>query len=110
VAPVVAATLLPGAIANFVDAVTAFRHVAVPPEGIPLAPRTLSAMLSALGHPAMGPWLKLGNALDFFSLWAALMMGYGVAAAGRVPRRTAVVGTVVAWVCYRLLTNVALGG
>jgi hypothetical protein len=58
----------------------------------------------------MGPWLKLGNALDFFSLWAALMMGYGVAAAGRVPRRTAVVGTVVVWVCYRLLTNVALGG
>ena len=110
VAPVVAATLLPGAIANLVDAVTAFRHVALPPEGIPLAPRTLSAMLSALGHPVMGPWLKLGNALDFFSLWAALMMGYGVAAAGRVPRRTAVLGTLIAWACYRLLTNVALGG
>jgi hypothetical protein len=109
VAPVAAATLLPGAIADLVDAVSAFRHVSMPPEGVALAPRSLSAMMALLDHPLMGASLKLGNALDFFSLWAAVMLGYGVAAVGRVPRRRAVLGTLVAWVCYRLLTHVATG-
>jgi hypothetical protein len=39
-----------------------------------------------------------------------VMLGYGVAAAGQVPRRTALVGTMIAWICYRLLTNVAMKG
>lgn len=110
VAPVAAGTLLPGAIANLIDAGTAFMHAAIPPEGVPLSPRTLSEIAPMLGHPLSGPWMKLGGAFDFFSLWAAVMMGYGVAAAGQIPRRTAVIGTVVAWVCFRLLTKVATGG
>jgi hypothetical protein len=110
VVPVAAATLLPGAIANLLDAVAAFRHAALPPEGVPLVPRSLSAILPLLGRPLMDPWLKLGSALDFFSLWAAVMMAYGVAAVGQVPRRSALTGTLVAWVCYQLLTHVAVKG
>ena len=109
VAPVAAATLLPGAVGNLLDAISAFRHAALPPEGLPLAPRSLGLLLAISSHPLPEPWLKLGNALDFFSLWAAVMMGYGVAAAGRVPRKRALIGTLVAWVCYRLLTHVATG-
>ncbi|MEO5728238.1 MAG: hypothetical protein ABI134_13245 [Byssovorax sp.] len=110
VVPVAAATLLPGAIANLLDAVSAFRHAALPPEGVPLAPRSLSAILPFFGHPLMGPWQKLGGALDFFSLWAAVMLAYGVVAVGQVPRRNALTGTLIAWVCYQLLTHVATKG
>lgn len=110
VLPVAATTLTPVAIANLVDAVTAFRHTALPPEGVPLAPRSLSAISLILDRPLMDPWLKLGNALDVFSLWSAVMLGYGVAAVGQIPRRTAILGTLIAWVCYRLLTKVAIAG
>jgi hypothetical protein len=110
VVPVAAATLLPGALADLLDAAVAFRHAAMPPDGVPLAPRTLGAVLPLLGKTVMGPWSKLAGAVDFFSLWAAVMMAYGVVAVGGVPKRTALVGTMVAWVCYQLLTRVAAGG
>jgi hypothetical protein len=110
VVPVAAATLVPGGIANLVDAITALRRTMLPPEAVPLAPRTLSDVLGLVGHPLMPPVIKLGNALDFYSLWAALMLAFGVAAVGQVPRRTAAIGTLIAWICYRLLTNVATGG
>jgi hypothetical protein len=110
VVPVAAATLLPGAIADLLDAVSAFRHASVPPEGVPLSPRSLGAVLPLLGHSLTEPWTKLGNALDFFSLWAAVMMAYGVVAVGQVPRRNALAGVMIAWVCYQLLTHVATGG
>lgn len=110
VVPVAAATLLPGAIANLLDAAIAFRHEALPPDGVALAPRSLGAILPLVGHPLVGPWLKLGGALDFFSLWAALMLAFGVAAVGQIPRRNALTGTLVAWACYQLLTHVAMKG
>lgn len=110
VVPVAAATTLPNSIATLLDAGSAFMHSAMPPEGVPLSPRTLSAFLALAGRPLPEPWGKLGNAVDVFSLWAAVMMGYGVIAAGQVPKRTAIVGTLVAWLCYRLLTQVAIGG
>src|SRR5262249_28703155 len=71
VAPGAAATLLPNALATLLDGVAAFRHVTLPPQGAVLAPRNLSALFATFGHPLMGPWLKLGNAFDFFSLWTA---------------------------------------
>jgi hypothetical protein len=110
VVPVAAAVLLPGALANLLDAVSAWQHAALPPKGAELAPRTVSAIASVFGHPLAAPWLKLGNALDFFSLWAAILLGYGVAAAGDVPVRRALVVTLIGWVCWRLLTNVPGGG
>lgn len=109
VVPVAATTLIPGAVANVIDVVFALRNASLPPQGAVLGPRTLTAALALLGKPLMGPTVKLGNAVDFFSLWAALIMGYGVFAVGRVPKVRAVIGTLVAWVCYRLLTNVAGG-
>lgn len=110
VANVAAATMLPGSIATLLDAASAFMHAAIPPDGAPLAPRSVSALLAIAGRAPPDPWVKLGDAADFFSLWGAVMMGYAVVAAGQVPKRTAIVGTLVAWVCLRLLTHVAAGG
>ena len=110
VVPVAAATLLPGAIANLLDAVSAWNHASLPPQGAILAPRNLAGLAAAFGYPFAPPWLKLGNAFDFFSLWAALMMGFGVAAVGGLPVRRAMIATLAGWVCWQLLTNVAVGG
>ena len=110
VVPVAAAAMLPNAIANVLDAVSAWQHASLPPQGAVLAPRTLSAIAAALGHPIVAPWVKLGSAIDFFSLWGAVLMGFGVAAAGDVPVRRALVVTLIGWVCWRLVTNVAGGG
>jgi hypothetical protein len=110
VVPVAAATLLPSAIGNLLDAASAFSRPSLPLGKALLAPRDLSAAMAALGTPLQGAALKLGTAFDIFSLWAALLMGFGVAYAGDVPLRRALIGTLVAWVCFRLLTTVAVGG
>ncbi len=110
VVPVAAATLLPNAIANLLDAVSAWNHATLPPQGAMLAPRNLSGIAAAFGQALPPPWLKLGNALDLFSLWAALMLGFGVAAAGDLPQKRALIVTLAGWVCWQLLTNVAVGG
>ena len=108
--PVSAAVLLPGAIANLLDGVTALGQEALPVGGAVLAPRSVAGIIAALGHPLSGAALKLGTAFDFFSLWAAVLMGFGVAAAGDVPVRRALIGTLCAWLCWRLLISVAAGG
>jgi hypothetical protein len=108
--PVAAAVLLPGAIANLLDGITALRQTSLPAGPATLAPRDLGGVLAALGQPLSGAALKLGGAFDFFSLWAAVLMGFGVAAAGDVPARRALIGTLCAWICVRLIMKVALGG
>jgi hypothetical protein len=110
VAPVATAALLPGALADLIDAVSAYRHALIPPDGVPLGPRTLSHIAAALGRPWSGPWAKLGEAFDLYSLWSAVLLGFGLAAAATLPKKRAVVGTLVAWLCFRLLTRVAAGG
>jgi hypothetical protein len=108
--PVAAAALLPNAVANLLDGVTALRHADLPLGEAVLAPRTVSSLFAVFGHPLSGAALKLGTALDFYSLWAAVMMAFGVAAAGDVPVRRALIGTLCGWVCLRLLLAVAMGG
>ena len=108
--PVAAAVLLPGAIANLLDGITALRQQSLPAGPAVLTPRNVSAVLAALGHTLSGATLKLGNAVDFFSLWAAVMMAFGVAAVGDVPARRALIGTLAAWLCLRLVVSVAMGG
>ena len=108
--PVAAAALLPGAIANLLDGITALRLESLPTGKATLAPRDIGAALAALGHPLSGAALKLAGAFDFFSLWAALLMAFGVAAAGDVPTKRALIGTLGAWLCLRLLVSVAMGG
>lgn len=110
VVPVAAAALLPGAIASLLDAAAAWNQASLPTQGAVLAPRNLSAIAALFGHALNGPFLKLGNAFDFFSLWAAVMLGFGVAAAGEIPARRALIATLAGWVCVRLLTSVAMGG
>lgn len=107
---VAAAALLPGAIANLLTGAAALTHHAIEPVHPALLPRTLADALGALGlhlGPALG---KLSRAIDFFSLWSAALLAWGLAAAAALPRRRAVTGTLVAWLLWRLLTNVALGG
>ena len=109
--PVAAATLLPGAVADLLDGVDALRHLSVPPLVFTeRVPRTITQIAAALGHPLVGSLAKVGGAFDLFSLWSALMLGYGVAAAANLPVRRALTGTMVAWLCWRLLTHVATGG
>jgi hypothetical protein len=107
---VAAAVLLPGAVANLLDGITALRQASLPAGPVSLAARNVSGVLAAFGHPLSGAALKLGNAFDFFSLWAAVLMAFGVAAAGDVPTRRALIGTLGAWVCLRLVVAVAMAG
>jgi len=108
--PVAAAALLPGALGNLLDGITALRSEASPPGASALAPRSVAGIFASFGHPLAGAALKLGSALDFFSLWAAVLLAFGVAAAGDVPVRRALIGTLCAWVCMRLIVSVAMGG
>jgi hypothetical protein len=110
VLPVAAASLLPLAAADLVDVVTALRHATLPPENVTLGPRTLASVLALAGRPLSPPWMKLGDAVDLFSLWSAILLAFGLVYAGQLPKRRAIAGTLVAWICYRLLTHVAIGG
>jgi len=111
VPPVAAVSLLPLAVANALDAVATFQHEAIAPDGPPSLPRTLADFWTAVvGHPAAEPVTKLLSAFDVFSFWSALLLGFGLAAAAQMPRRRALIGTIVAWLWVRLVTHVAMGG
>ena len=111
VPPVAAAALLPGAIADLLDAGATFQHTAIAPDGPAALPRTLADFwISFAGHPAAPSLMKLLSAFDIFSFWTALLLGFGLVAAGHVPQRRALAGTLIAWLCLRLLTQVAAGG
>jgi Yip1 domain len=81
-----------------------------------LLPNALANLLEAgfwtllAGHPAAAPAMKLLSVFDIFSFWTALLIGFGLVAAGHVPQRRALAGTLIAWLCLRLITQVAAGG
>ncbi len=111
VPPVAAAALLPGAIADLLEAGATLQRAAIAPDGPPSLPRNLADFwTAAAGHPAGPAAMKLLSVFDIFSFWSALLVGFGLAAAGRLPQRRALFATLVAWLCVRLLTQVALGG
>lgn len=110
VGPVAAATLLPAAVAHLLQGIATLRQASVAPDATALVPTNLADIAASLGHPLAVWGVKLGGAFDLFSLWSALLLGYGVAAAASIPARRAVTGTLVAWLCWRLLTQVAVGG
>jgi Yip1 domain len=108
---VAAAALLPNAVADLLDAGATFQHAAIGPDGPPALPRTLADLWTQLAaQPAAVPVMKLLSAFDIFSFWTALLVGFGLIAAGHVPQRRALAGTLIAWLCLRLLTQVAAGG
>ncbi|HWE23397.1 MAG TPA: YIP1 family protein [Myxococcales bacterium] len=111
VPPVAAAALLPLALANLLEAFATYQHAAIAPDGPPSLPRTLADFWTSIAaHPAPAPLLKLLGAFDVFSFWSALLVAFGLAAAAQLPRRRALTGTLAAWLCMRLLTQVAMGG
>lgn len=103
--------LLPGAIANLLDAVAAFLSPSISPEGAKGVPRTLAALVALAGKELtpMSAAFKLLSAVDVFALWGAVMLAFGLIAAADLPPRRALVGALVAWICYRLVRTVALG-
>ena len=104
-------SLLPTALGNLVEAGAAMLRTSISPQDGPLAPRTLAALYGAIVKPlAEGPAAKVLGAIDVFDLWSAVMLGFGLASAAQLPVRRAVTGTLIAWLCYRLLRFVALGG
>ena len=111
VPPVAAAALLPGAVADLLEAGATFQHAAIAPDGPPSLPRNLADFYTLFaGHPAAAPAMKLLSVFDIFSFWTALLVGFGLIAAGHVPQRRALAGTLIAWLCLRLITQVAAGG
>lgn len=101
--------LLPFALADLLDAASALRHAAVPPEvGQHLAPRTAADFAAALGHPLAGAGARLGGAFDVYGLWAALLLGYGLASAASLPPRRAVPAALAGWLLFRLFVHVGL--
>ncbi|MBS2025998.1 MAG: YIP1 family protein, partial [Deltaproteobacteria bacterium] len=101
-APVAAVALLPFAIADVLNAIAVFRSAAIDPEHKDYIPRTLGDILGAIGVQAGPAMTRLAGAFDFFSLWAALLLAYGLVTAANLPRRRALIGTIAAWVCWRL--------
>lgn len=108
--PVAAAALLPGAVANLLEAMAAFRQVSIPSSSSSLLPRSVGALWLAAGAPLTGPATKILGAFDVFGLWSALLLGFGLAAAARLPPAKAVVAVLVGWGLWRLATQVATGG
>jgi hypothetical protein len=109
--PAVAATaLLPHALADLLSAGAALQTAQLSPDHGPLVPRNLGAVLDAVGVQAPMAVAKLAGAVDFFSLWAALLLAFGLGPAAQLPRGKAIAATLVAWVLWRLFTQVALGG
>jgi len=108
---VAGAVLLPGAIANLLERIHgAAADLAAGGSRDARAPAIWARCSPRSGTPLSGAALKLASAFDFFSLWAAVMMAFGVAAAGDVPTRRALIGTLCGWVCLRLGAQTAMGG
>jgi Yip1 domain len=107
---VAAAALLPHALGDLIGAGAALLTQQLSPEHGPLVPRTLGAVLEAAGLSLGMAAGKLLSVVDFFSLWAALLLAFGLGPAANLPRRKAVVATLVAWLLWRLVTQVAFGG
>ncbi len=109
---VAGAALIPSAVSDLLSAGAVWMHSTIETHGPPLIPRTLNQILAHFGHSISGPLAPLGNALDLFSLWSALLLGFGLATAANLSRRSAVIASLVAWTLWRLLLACAfhLGG
>jgi hypothetical protein len=111
VAAVAAVTMLPGAVENLLIAGAALGRRSIPPQGPPLIPGDFASLYAQIaGHPLTGPAARLLGAFDIFSLWGALLAGYGLATAANLPLRRAMTATLIAWLCVHVLMAVASGG
>jgi len=108
--PVAAAALLPFAVADLLEAGAILRHVSISSEPAPFVTSNLAQIAAALSHPVMGSVAKLLGVVDLFSLWSAVLIGFGLAAAGSIPTRRALSCALIFWVAWRLVRTFALGG
>jgi hypothetical protein len=110
VAAVAATAMLPGAIENLLQALAVLRKPFVPTDGPPAIPADLASLWAQVsGHPLAGPAARLLGAFDVFSLWGALLVGYGLATAANLPLRRAMTATLVGWLCLHVLFAAATG-
>jgi len=111
VAAVAAAALIPGAIGDLLSVGAAVGRQSIPPEGPPLLPADLASMWAQISsHPLAGALARLLGAFDIFSLWGALLAGYGLAAAANLPLRRAMTATLIGWLCIHVLIAAMTGG
>jgi len=111
VAAVAAVAMVPGAIEDLLRVGAALGRRSIPPEGPPLIPADFASMWAQIsGHPLAGPAAKLLGGLDIFSLWGALLAGYGLAVAANLPLRRAMTATIIGWLCIHVLLVAATGG
>jgi hypothetical protein len=111
VAAVAAVAMIPGAIENLLRAGAALRRPSIPPDGPPLLPADFASMWTQVsGHPLAGPAARLLGQLDVFSLWGALLAGYGLATAANLPLRRAMTATLIGWLCVHVLLAAMTGG
>jgi hypothetical protein len=107
---VAAYALIPNALGNLVEAAATFLRPSIAPDGPPSVPRDLAGIAAAFGRTLEGPAARLLGSLDVFALWGAILLGFGLSTAAQLPLRRALTGTLIAWLCYRLLRFVAMGG
>jgi len=111
VAAVAAATMMPGAIEDLLRAGAALGRRSIPPQGPPLVPSDFASMWAQIsGHPLAGPAARLLGSFDVFSLWGAMLAGYGLATAANLPLRRAMTATLIGWLCLHVLMAAATGG
>ena len=101
--------LLPSALGQLIEAGAVFLRPSIAPDSGPLAARTLADFAAAAGLSFPGVAARLAGALDIYGLWTAVLLGCGLAAAASLPLRRALAGTLVGWLCVRLLA-VSTGG
>lgn len=106
--PVAAAGLLPFAIADLLETGSTLQRATLSSAPAPLLTSTLTQMAEALGHPIVGAAGKILSAVDVFSLWSAVLVAFGVAAASNIPTRRALVFTLIGWFAFRLIRTVLL--
>jgi len=111
VAAVAAVAMVPGAIEDLLLAGAALGRRSIPPQGPPLVPADFASLWAQIsGHPLAGPAARLLGGLDIFSLWGAMLAGYGLAVAANLPLRRAMTATIVGWLCVHVLLVAAAGG
>jgi hypothetical protein len=107
---VAAYSKIPSAFAYLLEMSATLLRGRLSPDSPPLLPSNFGDIATAFGLHLAGPLAKVLGAFDVFDLWGAVLVGFGLAAAAQLPTRRALTGTLIAWVCYRLVRFVVLGG
>ncbi len=99
---------LPGAVHRLLSLPAVLRTGTVDPVELPrILPSSAGALLPA---GASGPGASALFALDLFALWAVALVALGMAQAAQVSRRRAATTTILLWLAWVAVFEVALPG